>query len=344
MNPDPTFSSEIGDPTGQSALESWSTSLSEAIRCPDALIDRLGLPDELREPAHKAAQLFPLIVTRSFLSRMESGNPGDPLLKQVLPLGAELTPVTGFVADAVDDSSARKAPGLLHKYNGRALLIATGTCAINCRYCFRRSYPYGTEPRRLNDWQPAFDYLAKETSVTEVILSGGDPLMLTDKRLEDLIDRLETIPHIERLRIHSRLPIVLPNRITKRLIDRLLQSRLAPIMVVHANHPNEIVNDCEDALRTLVRSGIPTLNQAVLLNGINDSADVLTELSRRLINVGVMPYYLNQLDRVSGAAHFEVADETAQRIVAEMRTRLPGYGVPQLTREIPGADSKTPVV
>ena len=307
-------------------------------------MDALGLPDELRQPAHDAAAAFPLMVTRSFLRRVEYGNPTDPLLRQVLPLGAELKPAAGFVTDAVDDSSARKAPGLLHKYDGRALFIATGTCAINCRYCFRRSYPYDQEPRRLNDWEPAFEYLSNDSSITEIILSGGDPLLLTDRRLSDLLDRLEAIPQLERLRIHSRLPIVLPNRITTTLLERLQESRLTPVMVVHANHPAEIVDDCETALRRLVRSGITTLNQAVLLRGVNDSTDVLTELSRRLVNVGVLPYYLNQLDRVSGTAHFEVTDTVALEIIREMRKQLPGYAVPQLTREIPGEKSKMPVV
>jgi EF-P beta-lysylation protein EpmB len=317
--------------------------LAQAIRCPDALIDGLGLPDELRQPAFAAARRFPLMVTQSFLRRMEYGNPDDPLLKQVLPIGAELNHVEGFVTDAVDDSVARKTPGLLHKYHGRALLIATGTCAINCRYCFRRSYPYGQEPRRLDDWTAALDYLAGDSSITEIILSGGDPLMLTDRRLDELIGRLESISHLARLRIHSRLPIVLPNRVTRQFVERLRNSRLTPVMVVHANHPHEIVDDCQVALRDLVRSGITTLNQAVLLRGINDSADVLTELSNRLMNVGVMPYYLHQLDRVTGTAHFEVPDDVALGLIRDMRTRLPGYGVPQLTRENPGAESKAPV-
>jgi len=343
VNPDPISSTHSVVPTDDHRPESWSTSLSRAVRCPDTLIEALGLPDELRESAGKAARLFPLLVTRSFLDRMEYGNPEDPLLKQILPIGAELRDVEGFVTDAVDDSAARKAPGLLQKYRGRALLIATGTCAVNCRYCFRRSYPYGEEPRRLDDWNAAIEYLADDSAITEIILSGGDPLMLTDQRLDELIGRLESIPHLERLRIHSRLPIVLPNRLTDRLVQRLRNSRLTPIMVVHANHPNEIVGDCEIALRKLVRDGITTLNQAVLLRGINDSADVLTELSRRLINVGVMPYYLNQLDRVTGTTHFEVSDEVAIQIIREMRARLPGYGVPQLTREHAGAASKTPV-
>ncbi|MCL4113232.1 UNVERIFIED_CONTAM: hypothetical protein GTU68_052582, partial [Idotea baltica] len=341
---DPIFSPKTSDPSPIDEPEAWSTSLSQAIRCPDDLISALGLPNDLKTAARDAAIAFPLVVTRSFLRRMEFGNVADPLLRQVLPLEAELKSVVGFVPDAVDDSSARKAPGLLHKYDGRALFIAAGTCAINCRYCFRRSYPYGDEPRRLNDWELAFAYLAQDSSITEIILSGGDPLMLTDRRLSDLLERLEAIPHLERIRIHSRLPIVLPNRLTSDLIQRLQTSRLTPIMVVHANHPNEIVDDCEVALRCIVRSGITTLNQAVLLKGVNDSTDALTELSRRLINVGVLPYYLNQLDRVSGTAHFEVSDTTALKIIREMRSQLPGYAVPQLTREIPGADSKTPVV
>ena len=229
-------------------------------------------------------------------------------------------------------------------FRSRALLIATGSCAVHCRYCFRRHYPYGEEPRRLEDWEPALDVLAGDRSLREVILSGGDPLMLTDARLEQLIARIADIPHVRRLRIHSRLPIVLPDRITGRLIELLRRSpSLTTIMVVHANHPAEIVADCAEALRLLVTSGIPTLNQTVLLRGINDDADILTGLSERLVDLGVMPYYLHQLDRVQGTAHFEVPDERAVKLIDTLRSRLPGYAVPRLVREVPGAISKQPL-
>jgi EF-P beta-lysylation protein EpmB len=319
----------------------WHRSLANAIRDPADLIERLGLNAPLSWTAREAASEFPLLVPVSYLNRMQPGDPDDPLLRQVLPLDAELQPVPGFTADAVDDVGFRIAPGLLQKYAGRALLIATGSCAVHCRYCFRRHYPYGDEPRRLDDWQPAIDALTSDPSITEVLLSGGDPLMLTDQRLADLIDQLESVPHLQRIRVHTRLPIVLPDRVTPRLIDVLTNSRLALVFVVHANHAAEVVGDCAESLRSLVKSGIPVLNQAVLLKGVNDSVDALCELSEALINLGVMPYYLHQLDRVAGTAHFEVSSDRGREFIREMRKRLPGYAVPRYVQEIPGAAHKT---
>ncbi|HEY0984073.1 EF-P beta-lysylation protein EpmB [Schlesneria sp.] len=323
--------------------DSWHESLARAIRDPDVLFERLGLPTESLEPARRASQLFPLFVPESFLQRMEPGNLADPLLMQVLPLDVENWPSPGAAIDAVGDTQSRRAPGLLHKYHGRALMIATGVCAVHCRYCFRRHYQYELEPRRLDEWEPALEVLSRDESIQEVLLSGGDPLMLTDSRLTEIIRRLEIIPHLKRLRIHSRMPIVLPNRVSQSLIELLTGSRLTPIMVVHANHPREIAGDCEQSLRQLVRSGITTLNQSVLLRGINDNADTLTELSERLINVGVIPYYLHQLDLVQGTTHFQVDESAGQSILAELRTRLPGYAVPQYVRELPGQPHKTPL-
>ena len=326
------------------AAESWHRSLARAVRDPDELIDLLQLPDDYRKPARQAAELFPLMVPRSYLARMKPGDPSDPLLLQVLPLGAESAEVPGFVPDAVEDAASRRAPGLLHKYPGRALLIATGACAVHCRYCFRRHYPYGREPRRLDDWQPALDAIAEDQSLREIIFSGGDPLMLTDARLAALIAALEDIPHLKRLRIHTRMPIVLPARVTADLIELLLAGRLTPIVVVHANHPRELAAHCADALRALVRSGLTVLNQAVLLRGINDSADVLFGLCERLIDLGVIPYYLHQLDRVRGTAHFEVPEETGRELIEQLRRRLPGYAIPRYVRELPGQSHKTPLI
>lgn len=334
---------EIEDRSDSYAVEDWHVSLAKAIRDPDLLIDRLGLSEELKTPARLAARTFPLLVPLSFVARMRPNDSNDPLLKQVLPLGAELVDVPGFENDAVGDNDSRRAPGLLHKYYGRALMISTGTCAIHCRYCFRRHYSYGDEPRRLQEWEPALSVLAADPTISEVLLSGGDPLMLTDTRLGQLIERLGSISHLKRLRIHSRLPIVLPNRVTPRLIGLLQNMKLQPIMVVHANHPNEVVDDCQDALRTLVRAGITTLNQSVLLRGINDEADTLTTLSERLVNLGVIPYYLHQLDQVHGTSHFEVDPSTGTALIAELRRRLPGYAVPQYVREEAGVPHKTPL-
>jgi EF-P beta-lysylation protein EpmB len=321
----------------------WHDSLAEAIRDPGVLLNQLELPEAYLEPARRASKLFPLLAPLSLVARMRRGDLSDPLLKQVLPLQDEMLVVPGFSDDAVGDAESRRAPGLLHKYHGRALLIATGACAVHCRYCFRRQYPYADEPRRLDDWEPAFRMLEADNSIHEVLLSGGDPLMLTDLRLTSLVERLATIPHLKRLRIHSRLPVVLPDRVTSMLMDLLTRTRLTPIMVVHANHPNEIVNDCEAALKTLVRSGITTLNQAVLLRGINDDVETLLGLSERLIDVGVIPYYLHQLDRVKGTAHFEVDEGKGRALVNELRRRLPGYAIPRYVREIAGDPFKTPL-
>jgi len=317
--------------------------LAGAVRDADALVDRLRLPDAFREPARRAARLFPLLAPESYLARMTPGDVSDPLLRQVLPVDAEAEVVPGFTIDALDEAEAHVAPGLLQKYASRALLITTGACAVHCRYCFRRHYPYADEPRQLRDWEPALAALAADASLREVLLSGGDPLTLTDARLSALVDRLEEIPHLMRLRIHTRLPIVLPSRVTDAFVERLTSSRLTPVVVVHANHPAELVNDCAEALRRLVRSGITTLNQAVLLRGVNDRVDALAGLSERLINLGVIPYYLHQLDRVQGTAHFEVPEERGRELIAALRRRLPGYAVPQFVREVPRAAHKVPL-
>jgi EF-P beta-lysylation protein EpmB len=314
----------------------WQQSLINAIRTPEALLERLQLPAALLQPAHSAAAQFSVMVPESYMARMRSGDVDDPLLRQVLPLGNELATADGFVDDPVADETARVASGLLRKYQGRALMILTGACAVHCRYCFRRHYPYVKEPKRLDDWAPALQALAADESIHEILLSGGDPLMVSDRRLGEFMARLESIPHLRRLRIHSRLPIVLPNRVTEEFLALLTTSRLTPVMVVHANHPHEIVGDCADSLRRLVRSGVTTLNQSVLLRGINDSAEVLAELSERLIDLGVLPYYLHQLDRVRGATHFEVDASQGLRLIEELRRKLPGYAVPRYVHEQAG--------
>jgi len=330
--------------TSQSAATAsdWHRDLARAIRDPETLVTRLGLDPSHLQPARSSAGLFGVMVPESFLARMRYGDSDDPLLKQVLPVADEQQSHSATV-DAVGDLDARRAPGLIHKYNGRALLIATGSCAVHCRYCFRRHYPYGEEPRRLDEWDPAIDQLAGDRSIDEVILSGGDPLMLSDTRLDQLIGRLEAIPHLSRLRLHTRLPVVLPSRVTATLCDRLRDGRLTPVVVVHANHPAEVVDDCADALLRLVGSGLTVLNQAVLLAGINDDTDTLAELCTRLANLGVVPYYLHQLDRVAGTLHFEVPEAEGRRLVAELAGRLPGYAVPRYVREVAGAAGKLPL-
>ncbi|MBS0262600.1 MAG: EF-P beta-lysylation protein EpmB [Planctomycetes bacterium] len=339
------FTSSISEPDALKkpanyAENDWHSALAQAVRDPDELLDRLALPESLREPARQAADRFPLLVPRSYLARMRPQDPADPLLAQVLPLGAETQHVDGYLADPVGDADARRAPGLLHKYAGRALLVTTGACAVHCRYCFRRHYPYGEEPRRLADWDPAFATLAADDSIHEVILSGGDPLMLTDSRLQEICRRIGDIPHVARLRLHTRLPIVLPERVTPELLQVIHGAGPTPIVVVHANHPRELVDDCAEALRRLVRSGMTVLNQAVLLRGINDQVETQIELCEALVDLGVMPYYLHQLDRVSGAAHFEVPVETGLTIIENLRRHLPGYAVPRYVRETAGGEHK----
>ncbi|QDT64487.1 EF-P beta-lysylation protein EpmB [Calycomorphotria hydatis] len=319
-------------------------SLAEAIRDSDELLAALGLPTDFFQPATEAAKQFPLLVPRSYVRRMQPGDVNDPLLRQVLPLADEMTSPPTWELDPVGDGDATRSAGLIQKYQGRALLIATGSCAVHCRYCFRRHFPYEESPRRLEDWQPAFDEIAADSSLHEIIFSGGDPLMLTDTRLAQLVETLDRIPHLTRLRIHTRLPIVLPDRVTDELLQLLSSTRMKTVLVVHANHANELVADCAEALQTLVSAGITMLNQAVLLRGVNDSADALCDLSERLIDLGVLPYYLHQLDRVIGAEHFEVPIEEGRELIAEMRSRLPGYLVPRYVQEIAGAEAKTPLM
>ena len=318
----------------------WQAAMKDAIRDPAELCRLLDLPSEMAMTASVAAGDFSLFVPRGFATKMRAGDPDDPLLRQVLPLADELDRIPGFDRDPVGDSAATRQSGLLHKYHGRVLLVLNGTCAVHCRYCFRRHFPYAESPRSLADWRPALNAIAADTSIHEVILSGGDPLTIVDETLAELAKQLATIPHLRRLRMHTRLPIVIPERVTHALVELLRASRLAPIVVVHANHANELDGRVASAFAKMVDAGIVMLNQAVLLRGVNDSADAQAGLCERLVDLRVMPYYLHQLDRVTGAAHFEVPVETGRQIMAELRSRLPGYAVPRYVREIPGGDYK----
>ena len=276
----------------------------------------------------------------SYVERMRPGDPYDPLLRQVLPLAEESIDATGFSNDPVQDQAAMLRPGLLQKYTNRVLLVTTGACAIHCRYCFRRHFPYGNGPHSLAQWQPAIEQIAADPSIEEVILSGGDPLTLVDAHLAELANHLASIPHLRRLRIHTRLPIVIPQRVTGALLEWLSSSRLVPIVVIHSNHAAELDESVAAALGQLTRAGIMLLNQTVLLRGVNDSLAALSELSCRLIDLRVVPYYLHQLDRVRGAAHFEVPVERGRELVQQLRDTLPGYAVPTYVREIAGEPSK----
>ena len=318
----------------------WQTSMRRALRDPVQLCRTLSLPDDYQPAAQRAAGLFPLFAPWEYIARMRTGDPHDPLLRQVLPLDQELDDVPGFTSDPVGDRSATLQPGLLQKYESRVLLVTTGACAVHCRYCFRRHFPYVETPPSIAAWQPALAQIAADPTIDEVILSGGDPLTIADRQLACLARQLTRIDHLQRLRIHTRLPIMIPSRVNDQLLGWLDESRLAPIVVIHANHPREIDSPVAAALARLVDSGIVVLNQSVLLAGVNDDAEVLVDLSRTLVDLRVMPYYLHQLDRVAGAAHFEVPIARGVRLIQQMRRRLPGYAVPRYVRERPGAASK----
>lgn len=322
-------------------LVDWQLELKSAIRDPIQLCRELELPLELAHQAHEGERQFPLFAPRSFVRRIEKGNPCDPLLLQVLPLASESNSSADFTTDPVGDLTATIAPGIIQKYHGRALLIATGACAINCRYCFRRHFPYHEAPKGELAWESSLEVIRSDSSISEVILSGGDPLVLNDAGFQRLVRQIESIGHVERLRIHSRLPIMIPARINSELIQTLQTSRLVAIVVIHCNHANEI--DCEvgSAIAQLIEAGIPVLNQSVLLRNVNDNIEALVELSEILVASRVMPYYLNALDRVQGAAHFEVETQKGVELVEEMRTKLPGYAVPRFVTDSTGERSKT---
>lgn len=319
----------------------WRRELAAAVTRPAELLALLGLPDE-PEAGHGARQ-FALRVPRGFIARMRPGDRRDPLLLQVLPDVMEMRDTPGYGPDPLGEAAAMAAPGLLHKYRGRVLLTLTGACGIHCRYCFRRHYPYAEANPSGSHWAEARAYIAGDPDIHEVILSGGDPLSLSDTRLAELSADLAAIPHLKRLRIHSRLPVVLPARVTGELLDALAGGRLDTVLVVHANHANEIDAEVRTALRRVGAAGIPVLNQSVLLRGINDDADCLCALSEALFAAGALPYYLHQLDAVQGAAHFAVDDVAARTLLARLRDRLPGYLVPRLVRELRGEPAKTPL-
>jgi EF-P beta-lysylation protein EpmB len=318
----------------------WQAEMADAISTPEALLAALGLDPSLLAPAHAAAAGFRLRVPRSYVARMRPGDPGDPLLRQVLPVQRELEDVADYVTDPVGEHAALRAPGLLHKYQGRALIITTSACAVHCRYCFRREFPYSEATGSAPRWSPALAEIARDSSLEEVILSGGDPLSLSDARLKSLTDALAEIPHVRRLRVHTRQPVVLPSRVDDGLIAWLGSVKRPTVFVLHVNHPNEIDSHLRAACEKLRGSGVTLLNQSVLLRGVNDDADVLAELSRGLFDCGVLPYYLHVLDRVRGAAHFAVPDTQARVIAGELASRLSGYLVPRLVREVYGAPAK----
>lgn len=339
----PSPASAAVGPTPPAAGARWQALWRDAVRDPRELLALLGLSDAALALSDAAAAQFPLRVPRGFVARMRHGDPNDPLLRQVLPLDEEMRPMPGFSLDAVGDGAAKAGHGVIRKYNGRALLIATGSCAIHCRYCFRRHFPYAEETAAAGGWRDAVAAIGADAGIDEVILSGGDPWSLATPKLEELTEALAQVPHLKRLRIHTRLPVVLPERVDAALQAWLERLPWPVAVVLHANHANELDAEVEAAARRLRASGATLLNQAVLLRGVNDSVEALAALSERSHAAGVLPYYLHQLDRVQGSAHFEVGDERARAVHRQLAARLSGYLVPKLVREVAGDPGKRPL-
>jgi EF-P beta-lysylation protein EpmB len=324
----------------QHPLEKWQLELRNAVTDPSLLLQQLNLDVSLLKTMGPVIEQFSLRVPQGFINRMQKGNSQDPLLLQILPLNIELQQQPGFSLDPLQEQYAIRKPGLLHKYKDRVLFTFTGVCAIHCRYCFRRHFPYEINNAGRTGWNQSLDYITKHSEIKEVILSGGDPLMLKDSLLQEFIEKIAAIEHVTRLRIHSRMPIVLPERITNEFCQVLTQTRLKAVMVVHANHANEINNDVKTAIKKLHDFNIVVFNQSVLLKNINDNASALVNLSEALFASGIIPYYLHLLDNVQGSAHFAVSERIAKELIWEVIKELPGYLVPKLVREHPGAPAK----
>ncbi len=319
----------------------WQLEYKTSITDIDQLCDELRLKKEQLPISAQASHNFSLRVPHSYIDRMQKNNPYDPLLLQILPTNHEDNHIEGYIKDPVSDLQSIKAPGLLQKYNGRALLLATSRCAVHCRYCFRRHFPYSSQNPRHNNWEHALLEIEQDKNITEIILSGGDPLVLDDSILCKLVGKLESIQHIKRLRIHTRLPVVIPNRICKELLAWIKNTRLKVIMVLHINHAQEINTPLQNKLKKLQDIHCTLLNQSVLLKNVNHCASTLIQLSEALFNAGVLPYYLHLLDKVDGAAHFDVCKDDACELMREISKHLPGYLVPKLVNEIPGKTSKS---
>lgn len=318
----------------------WQHLLANVITDPAELCQLLELNNEWLEPARAAATLFPLRVPCGFVQRMQKGNPNDPLLLQVLPLAAELNSHPDYSEDPLQETEVNPIPGLLHKYKGRVLLNIVSACGVHCRYCFRRYFPYTENNPGSQGWGKVLHYIQQDNSIEEVIFSGADPLVANDRLLATLSQKIAAIDHVKRLRIHSRMPIVIPERITDEFIAWFTATRLQPILVIHCNHAQEIDVNVQKAMQALQKTGITILNQSVLLRGVNDTVPALKALSERLLQSGVLPYYLHVLDKVQGAAHFDLAECKAQALINELMLQLPGYLVPKLVREVAGEGSK----
>ncbi len=321
---------------------SWQQELASVVTDPEKLLEMVNIAPDKYLTHFKARQLFPVRVPRPFINRIEKGNFNDPLLKQVMPLADEFIQADGYFTDPLEEHDT-VAEGLLHKYKHRVLMMVKTGCAVNCRYCFRRHFPYqDNSPNKLR-WQSALNYIAKHTQVSEVIFSGGDPLMASDDHLQWLVEQLEQIPHLKRLRVHTRLPVVIPQRVTDELTKLLKNSRLKATMVFHINHANEIDENFQNSIEKLRAARIPLFNQSTLLKGVNDDVEVLVNLSEQLFDSGIQPYYLHMFDAVQGGAHFDVNEQQAVALVKAVMAILPGFLMPKLVREIAGEANKTAI-
>lgn len=324
--------------------KNWQSQLSDLITDPLQLISCLNLsPDDLNSQALLAHQQFKLRVPRQFVDKMQIGNAYDPLFLQVFPHHLEMQENSEFSLDPLGERDANALPGMLHKYKSRILMTLTGACAIHCRYCFRRHFPYQENLPKDKDWLAIKQYIVAHPDINEIILSGGDPLSISNEKLAKWVGYFEQLPQIKTLRIHTRLPVVIPQRIDDALLNVLSSSRLRQIMVIHSNHANELDAAFDTAMQKLVQYGVTIFNQSVLLKGVNDNCITLTQLSYRLFQARVLPYYLHVLDKVSGASHFLISDQKAQHIYQDLLKELPGYLMPKLVREVHGEQHKTPL-
>ncbi|OUS26784.1 EF-P beta-lysylation protein EpmB [Gammaproteobacteria bacterium 45_16_T64] len=323
--------------------EDWQNQLSTAFTSVNSLLEHLQIPKSQYPEWIQAEKDFPLRVPRAFVNKMSKGDINDPLLKQVLPLPLETLDIDGYVEDPLQELTANPIKGLLHKYRSRVLVILGSACAIHCRYCFRRHFPYQDNGISTKEMSLIIDYVGQNTDINEVILSGGDPLVTNNTRLSRLIKALEQIPHLRRIRFHTRTPVVIPERIDKEFIDILSQTRLQVLMVLHCNHAHEIDDLFTNAMAQLKNAGVTLLNQSVLLKGINDTPEALIELSESLFTAHILPYYLHLLDPVAGASHFDVNESIGKSLITTLLSALPGYLVPKLVREEAHRTSKTPI-
>lgn len=322
--------------------KNWQKELANVVTCPKVLLEMVGLSSQVHENDIKARSLFPVRVPLPFIKKIRHGDANDPLLLQVMPRHQEFLTKSGFNKDPLLEQDNNQ-PGLLHKYKSRVLVMFKTGCAVNCRYCFRRHFPYQENQLNKRSLIDALSYIKADKNINEVILSGGDPLMAKDDAISWFLNELEQIPQIKRMRIHSRLPVVIPARITEQLCERLAKSPLKIIFVNHINHANEIDSDFKNAMNMLKQANVLLLNQAVILKDVNDTVDAQINLSEALFDANVLPYYLHLLDKVEGASHFDIDEAQAIKIMAELLETLPGFLVPKLVREIGGQKSKTPI-